>query len=474
MFELRPYQADLVDGIRAKLATHRRVLAVAPTGAGKTVMFSYIAYHAGLKGKRVTITAHREEICLQISRALSEMGIQHGRIAAGSPMTSDLVQVAMVQTLARRLDRVPEPDLLIPDEAHHAVAGTWRTVSDAWRNARVLGFTATPLRLDGRGLKDVFETMIVGSSTADLIQGGHLSQFVYLAPPSKIDTSGLRTRMGDYSIAELAEMVDKQVITGDAVSHYRKHADGRPAVAFCVTVAHAEHVAEQFRAAGYQAASVDGKLDKTERRARIAALGSGGLHVLTSCELISEGVDVPSIGCAILLRPTKSLAMHLQQVGRALRKKPEPAIILDHVGNSNQHGMPDSPREWSLDGKDKKEKAPSVTTCELCYRAFAAGTAKQVAREECKRDECQILSAPDHVFELPEQVDGELVQFSAYPDWARGLNIVTASGPYFQELLGLADTEEKLRAIQKARNYHHLWVKRQLQLRNQWRGNRAA
>jgi superfamily II DNA or RNA helicase len=462
--QLRPYQTAMAADIRTAFAGHRRVLAVAPTGSGKTMLFSYICRAAAAKGNRVTIIAHRTEIVDQISRALDLMGVRHGRIQAGHAATDDPVQVAMVVTLGKRLDRVPEPALLIIDESHHATAGSYAKIAEAWQRAKILGVTATPSRLDGKGLGDCFDNMVIGPAMADLIEQGYLARYTYLAPPEKADLSSIKTRGGDFAIDQLAAAMDKAVITGDAIGHYRQHLGGRPAIAFCVTVEHAEHTAEQFRAAGYNAASVDGSMDRAERRDRMAAIGDGRLNVLTSCELISEGVDIPVVAGAILLRPTKSLSMFLQQVGRSLRIKPDgsAAVIIDHVGNVHRHGMPDAPREWSLDRAKRRVVPANAATCEQCYRVFQVAPGWK-AEAECMQDRpvgC-VLNAPEAAGgkDAPEVVEGTLVVVTNTPDWAGGINLATARGPDFGELLDLAGADvARLKQIAKARKYHHKWV----------------
>lgn len=465
MIELRDYQMDLVERIRQAFARKRRVLAVAPTGSGKTVCFAYITFNATLKRKRVIVVAHRVEIVDQISRALDSMGVRHGRIQTGHALTDDPVQVAMVITLGKRLDRIAEPDLLVVDEAHHGVAGSWLKITDAWQRSKILGVTATPARMDGRGLGDCFDEMLIGPTPGDLMSSGFLARYNYLAPPEKADLSSIKTRAGDFALDQLAEAMDQAVITGDAVEHYRSHLDGRPAIAFCVTVAHAEHVAAQFRAAGYRAASVDGAMDRGERRDRIAAIGDGRLNVLTSCDLISEGTDIPVVAGAVLLRPTKSLALHLQQVGRVLRPKPDggAAVIIDHVGNVFRHGMPDAAREWSLDRTKRRGAIVETRTCEQCYRVFAVAPGWKAA--DCMQNQpvgC-VLNAPDSGGdggkEAPEVVAGTLVAITNTPDWANGINLVMARGPDWGELLDLAgDDADRLKQIARARGYHHRWV----------------
>lgn len=458
---LRPYQEDLVQRIRLAFAQYRRVLAVAPTGAGKTVAFAYITTNAVAKSKRVIIAAHRVEIVQQISDALTAMGVRHGRIQTGHTMTDDLVQVAMIITLAKRINSISAPDLLVIDECHHAVSGSYLAVTGAWPKARVLGVTATPQRLDGKGLGDCFDDMIIGPQMADLISGGFLAPYNYLAPPEQADLSNVTKRGGDFAIDELAAAMDKAVITGDAIAHYRDHLGGRPAIAFCVTVEHAEHTAAQFRNAGYRAASVDGSMDSAVRRDTIAAIGDGRLNVLTSCQIISEGTDIPSVAGAILLRPTQSLSLYLQQVGRCLRPKLDGgrALILDHVGNVHRHGLPDAARAWTLDGKIKK--SGGVATCKQCFRAFDSrpGWKAEVECTQGQPEDC-ILNPTESagVERSLEIVDGTLIQFTTKPDWADGLDIATARGPDFGELLDRADTVEKLKQIAKARGYKGQWV----------------
>lgn len=377
---LRPYQTTLVERTRANFIVGKRAqLLVLPTGGGKTVCFSYMAGAAKAKGLTVWILAHRVELLEQISKTLRAFGIAHGMIAPG--FVGDRrqqVQVASVFTLARRLDRYAAPDLIIVDEAHHAIAkSTWGTVIQAFPSAKLLGVTATPIRLAGEGLGDLFEVMVQGPTVADLIEQGALSPYRLFAP-SGVDLSGVHSKMGDFVRGELAGAMDKRSITGDAVSHYTKLAPGKRAIAFCVSVEHAEHVAAQFREAGIPAASIDGGMDKALRQSVLASFTAGDLRVLTSCDLVSEGFDVPAIEVAILLRPTQSLGLYLQQVGRALRTFPgkQEAIILDHAGNVKRHGLPDEDRLWSLDGKAKKRAAkPSevpVKTCPQCFATVAA------------------------------------------------------------------------------------------------------
>lgn len=379
---LRPYQSDGIAEIREAFRLYRAVCFQAPTGAGKTAMFTYITGAAAVKGTRVLILVHRAELLKQTSAALDFQGVTHGLIAPRFPLSQTPVQVASVQTLARRLNRVTPPGLIIVDEAHHAVAGTWRKTLAAFPRARVLGVTATPARLDGKGLGvqagGVFEFLIEGPSVESLIADGYLSPYRAFCPPMRFGTDGLHTLAGDWKSDELSDRVDKPTVTGDAVEYYRLHCLGKPAIAFCVSVEHARHVADQFRAAGIPSGCLDGSLSDHDRNALTRGLESGAVQVLTSCEIVSEGYDLPALAAAILLRPTQSLGLYLQQVGRALRPAPgkDRAVILDHVGNVERHGLPDWPREWTLDGISRAKKAATgavlVRTCKKCFAGYRA------------------------------------------------------------------------------------------------------
>ena len=372
---LRPYQDDLVTRTRGSFrAGKRRPLIVLPTGGGKTVCFSYIAQGAVERGNRVWIIAHRAELIRQAGNTLGQFGVGHGIIKAGVKPTESMVQVASIQSVVARIGKVTPPDLIVIDEAHHATAGQYRKVLDAYPGARVIGVTATPCRLDGRGLGDVFDDLIVGPSLGYLTDEGFLSPARYFAPPVVADLSGVRTSRGDYLASDLDEAMAKRVVIGDAVEHYRKFLDGKPMLSFCSSVKTAEETAEAYRAAGYRAASVDGGLKDADRDDRIGGLATGKYQIITSCDLIGEGLDVPVCTGAQLLRPTQSLVLHLQQIGRVLRVAAgkEHAIILDHVGNLARHGFASEEREWSLEARMKKNKEGDDVPVRSCPQCFAA------------------------------------------------------------------------------------------------------
>lgn len=474
---LRGYQDESVKAIRQAFGKYKRICFVLPTGGGKTICFAHIAAQAAKKGNTVIIVAHRRRIVTQISRTLTLFGVEHGLIVAGQPLTDHRVQVGMIQTIGNRLDKIPEPALLVCDECHHSPAGTWKKVADRWQKARKLGVSATPERLDGKGLRPEFDFMVVGPSAAELIEAGALSDYQYYAPPSNLDLSSVHVRAGEYVSKELMEAMEASSIMGDAVKHYTTHLAGKPAIAFCVTVDHAKAVAEAFRSAGYKAAHIHGKMPPALQEELITKLGDGRLQVLAACELISEGVDIPNIQGVILLRPTKSLALWLQQVGRALRPNPDGShsIILDHVGSVHKFGMPDFPRKWSLDGRKKKISAPDVTTCKLCFKTMPAIVVRGPSWDcaGVDTDVCPYSEEREKMpRSLPEEVGGELEKVEniapdgvevTRPKWAGGIALETARGKYWFLLLEAAGTDpERLEEIREARGYKSGWVKHQM------------
>ena len=436
--QLRPYQQQLITDIRLQYQLgHKSVLAVLPTGGGKTVCFSYIAEQAAKKGNRVLVLVHRQELLDQASRAMT---VPHGRISAGKAMDlSHAVQVASVQTVARRLHLLPRDffQLLVVDEAHHTTAGTWSKTIEHFSQAKLLGVTATPIRGDGRGLGEHYQSMVEGPTAQQLTDEGFLAAAKVLAPPG-FDADGLRKRMGDFDAKQAEQRVG--TIMGDCLGHYRKYLSGQTAIAFCCSVAHAEAVAHLFQSAGIAAASIDGTMDAATRRELLQRLGVGDLKVLTSCALIGEGVDVPSVGGCILLRPTASVGLHLQMIGRCLRPQPgKTAVVLDHVGNTLRLGHHLEDRDWTLDGlrKRDREASPSVKVCPQCF-STSISTA-QVCRD------CGHVFAPPERREL-RQVEGELQEIAVTKRRQQG------SAQSLQDLIALGHSRGYKNAVAWAKH----------------------
>jgi superfamily II DNA or RNA helicase len=384
MITLRPYQQRGIDAIkRAYINGFKAPLYVLPTGGGKTVLFSAMAQSAEARGKRVLILAHRVELVDQIVQALRSFDVTPDIIAAGYNRSAgrfrasnNAVAVASVQTLVRRLDSYPAPTLVICDEAHHCAGGnSWSTILRQYSDAKILGVTATPCRLDGRGLSAHFDHLILGPTPQQLTADGYLVRAKIFAPPT-VDTSGLLVRAGEFKTEQADALMNSPAITGDAYSHYKQHADWVPALAFCTSVSHAHAVADRFRKEGVAAAALDGGTDREVRRMVVQDFRERRIKVLASCDLFSEGFDVPGAHAGIMLRPTASVGLFLQQVGRILRPAPgkQHAILLDHVGNTQRHGMPDEDRHWelSMDAAKKKKKEAGVRVCPKCFAAFGA------------------------------------------------------------------------------------------------------
>ena len=376
---LRDYQQRAINDLRSAYRQGARApLLVCPTGAGKTVVFSEVSASAAARGRQVLILVHRRELITQASSKLAGAGVDHGIIAAGFPASDQPVQVASVQTLARRLASMAwSPHLIVIDEAHHAVAGTWSSVLGHWPDAFRLGVTATPVRQDGRGLGAVFDQLVTGPAVANLVSWGFLSPARIYAPPMVADLTGVRTRAGDYATDQAAKRMDRPTVTGDAISHYQRLCNHKRAIAFCCSANHATSVAEAFNRSGIHAATLLGTTPADHRDQLVSRLVAGDLHVLVTVDVVSEGFDCPAAEAAILLRPTQSLGLYLQQVGRVLRPAPDKphALILDHVGNVHRHGWPDDHRDWSLADRERRGRsagnaAPTVRTCQQCFAAF--------------------------------------------------------------------------------------------------------
>lgn len=396
-----------------------------------TYTFSYIAANAADKGRAVCIIVHRKELLLQASASLTNLGIDHGLISPDfTPKPRAMVQVASVDTLLQRLKKQAYKfGLLIFDEAHHVVSeNKWGRVFEKLGKPHMLGVTATPVRSDGKGLGEhaggVFKSMVLGPSVVELIRRGMLINPKVYASPVIPDLEDLKVnKEGDYNLQDLAARVDKPKITGSAVEHYGKICPGARAIVFCTSIEHAKHVRDQFNAAGYRFDLLVGMphMSDSERTAVNKRLRNGEIHGACTVDLVSEGYDLPDLECCIMLRPTASEGLFLQQAGRVMRPSDGKlaCYLLDHVGNvgtlidgmfKRKHGLPNEEREWTLDGRQKKKKKKGedepddkvqIKQCPECFTTHEASP-----------------NCPTCGFEYPannrklEQVEGELQQIT--------------------------------------------------------------
>lgn len=454
---LREYQNTIREEARALMRKHTKSMLIqSPTGSGKTILIAHMLKTAESKGMSAWFIVHRRELIKQSVLAFNDVNVCHGVIAnKWYAQPHRLIQIASIQTLIRRYEKHGKPNLIIYDECHHCAAGSWSKLYDSFPDAYHIGLSATPIRLDGTGLKQWFSAMINGPSVRWLIDSGFLVDYKLYAP-SKLNLSNVHTRMGDFITSELSAIVDKPTITGDAIKHYQKHCGGRRAVVFCVSIQHSKHVVAQFNRSGIIAKHVDGETNIEERDRAIDDFTLGRIKILSNVDLFGEGFDLPALEAVILLRPTKSLGLYLQQVGRALRPSPGKryAIILDHAGNCERHGLPDDDREWSLEGRKNSKKGSEneikIKTCPKCYGVQAPG------KKACM--------SCGHIFEgNPREVDhveGDLVEID--PNELRKRR---------KQEQGRLKTEEELVELGRQRGYKRprLWARHIIRARKEKR-----
>ena len=374
---LRPYQREFIDTVRAEFVhlkqQHEKpaVVGVAPCGAGKTVMTGWMIREAYNRGKRSIFFVHRRELIAQTSQTFSRLEIPHGIIQGGRKTDYSLpVQIASVQTLGNRIKNLPAPDFLICDECHHILAKTYKRIIDAFPDAYLLGVTATPQRMGGVNLSDVFNSMVKSLSVDELIKLGNLTPFKYYAPKVSADTSKLRSKFGDFVEADSVRLMSDGKIIGGIIEHYRKLANDKSAICYCINVEHSEFVAKSFQQAGIVAAHCDGNTPREQRDLIVEEFRRGNIKVLCNAELFGEGFDVPGCQAVILARPTQSLTLFIQQALRPLRPDPNDpdkvAVIIDHVQNYKRHGLPNFNHDWTLEPCDDVKETPAVKECPDC------------------------------------------------------------------------------------------------------------
>lgn len=396
---LRDYQSRAVEAVLSSL--DERPILCMPTGSGKTITAVEIIKRFGL---RTIFMAHRRELISQAASHLLKYGIKAGIIQSGFTEHRSLpVQVASVQTLARR--DAPHSDLVIVDECHHVTnANTYNRILAKYPHAKLLGLTATPQRLDGRGLGTTFSKIIIATTARELCNNGTLLAPIVYAPPSD-SMQGVRITMGDYNMAQAAERHDKPKLIGAIIETWLKHAIDRRTICFAINIAHSRHIVDRFIQAGVAAEHLDGTMPAVQRAGILRRLRTGETTIVSQCNVLTEGWDLPSLEVAIIARPTASVVLHLQMLGRIMRAADgkDGALCLDHTSNSHRHGLVTDDRVWSLDDTAKARRtAPGETvvrTCPECYLIVPAG--------------CHECPGCGHEFKVetavPKEHSGELV-----------------------------------------------------------------
>ena len=358
---LRDYQLDVyqktVDAFRQG---YKRPLVCLPCGGGKSYLFAEMAKNT--RGD-VLILTHRRELLSQHNDLLANLGIN--------------ARVSMVLTEAKRLGQYPRPALIITDEAHLSRSNSWMRVLDHY-NTFTVGFTATPCRLDGKPLGDMYDTLIEGVTVKWLIEHQRLAPFEYYAPTA-VNTDGLRVVGGDYVIGDMEQLMTSRAIYSDVLKSWKRFAGGGKTIAYCVSVKHAKETAELFREAGYSAQAIDGGMPDKQREEIMSKFRGGDINVLCNVGIISEGISINDVTCCLLLRPTESHALYWQQAMRCMRYQPEKtATIIDCVGNYTRNPLPDADVTWSLTQQAKKRDKLDengnfyVRVCMSCYKTFKA------------------------------------------------------------------------------------------------------
>ena len=393
-------------------------------GAGKSIIQGMIAKGATDKHNQVLFLVHRRELCEQIENTFRECGVNF-----------NYCQIGMVQTITRRLQKTKEPVIIITDETHHSGSASYTRIYNYFPNAIKLGFTATPIRTGEGGLGKIYDSLVEGVSTQWLIKNGYLAPYKYYSV-KLADTSKLHIKRGDYDSQELSTLMEQKYIYGDTIKNYVNLADGKKTIIYCASIKSSKETVEEFKSAGIKAEHVDGTTPSKERKQIIQDFRDGKITILSNVDLFGEGFDVPDCECVILLRPTKSLTLFIQQSMRSMRfKQNKTAIIIDHVGNVFEHGLPDDVREWTL--KSKKKKVQSTIHVKQCKICFACMPTRATKCPECGYE------FPKEEVAKREAVDAELAEIN------RKSILKAKPFNYYKKIT----TFDDMREFQKAKGY---------------------
>ena len=401
MYELRSYQNDLIKKIINSMKHHHRVIIVqSPPRTGKTVIMAEIARRTTTKNNRVLFMIHRREVLKQAIDTFKDQGVN-----------PDLLTAGMVQTLTRKIDKIKKPDVILVDEAHHALAKSYQRILKQFPNAIILLFTATPHRTGKIQLDKIADDIIVGQSIHELTKKGFLAPFRYFQPPNDFDKNLLkRSSTGDYTNKSMDEAMSNKIY-GHIVKQYKRIANGMQAVVYTYSIDSAHKIAAEFNEAGISARSVDGTTPQDTRDSIVKMFKNQKLKILVNVNLFTEGVDLPNVDCVIMARPTASLALYLQFSMRCLNPRPgKTAIIIDHANNFKTFGYPDDDRDWKKAIQSGKQKSKtlltdpglSIVTCDYCFAVVKAS--------EVKDGKCPICGKPIKVHKAKPVSDVDLVE----------------------------------------------------------------
>lgn len=436
---LRDYQQTLYESTRQAFRRGKRVLVVAPCGAGKSYIFSAMAQNT--KGD-VLVLVHRRELKEQHEKLFRDLGIMNARVNT-------------YQTERNRLGQYPKPKLLIVDEAHLSRSRGWSKIVEYY-DTYTVGLTATPVRLDGKPLGDIYNSMVHGITTKELIAQHRLAPYEYYAPVT-VDTDNLKIQAGDFLLKDLERIMSDRAIYSDALKSWQKIADGEKTIVYCVTIDHAKRTAELFTTAGYPAVEIDGETPTKKRDQIMQDFRDGKIMVLCNVGIISEGVSIDDVSCCLLLRPTESHALYWQQAMRCMRYQPgKIAKIIDCVGNYTRNPLPDADVEWSLTKSAKKEPRMTkagdfkIRTCKECFMVFPTAPVCPFCGAEYALDKKEIQAHEEiELHRITEEQKQELEKVKKRQRME----------------VGMSTTFDELLKIQKDRGYKAGWAFRMAKLK---------
>lgn len=451
LLRLRLYQSRAIQTLRDRVREgRRRILLVAPTGAGKMTIIAAIIRTSSVP---VLFVAHRMELIDQCVEELRRVGITNVGVIRGDDdrvNSSATIQVASIQTLSRR-DK-PAAGLVFIDEAHRAVSDSYLALLEHYKSSIILGFTATPTRYDGRPLGNLFECLEVVCTYESLIKDGFIVAPLCYGGPTELDLSSVRTIGGDYDEGALGDIMRDVSLVGQLLEHWQKlaHLYPRPGgvglveghrrgtFIFAVGIQHSIDICDRFSRAGVRIAHLDGTTPETERRRIVKALGSGDLEAVSNVGVLLEGVDVPSAKCVVHARPTQSIVLWRQSCGRILRPwhpgcrpgcREHPSaqpLLLDHAGNIARHGFPHEDLFWDLTARARSiEKKVATRICKGCYAYLPA------YKRLCPY--CGTEAPPPEMSDLPKESEEQLRQLSGTPEEMRRM--------YFNMMVQVARTK---------------------------------